>query len=161
VSADSLLIRPAEEADLDAVRALLRETWHQVYDPIIGHDGVNEVTARWHARALLARQLHQPQSSFLVACDGGLLVAHGFAYIREEETLAVSRLYVRPSHQRQGIGRRILAALTARHAEAAALCLFVAAENARGLSFWRGAGFTVIGEGVEEGTRVLHMEKQL
>jgi ribosomal protein S18 acetylase RimI-like enzyme len=161
MSADSLLIRSAEETDLDAVRALLRETWHQVYDPIIGHDSVNEVTARWHARALLAQQLHEPHSSFLVACERDLIVAHGFAHMREEATLVVSRLYVRPSHQRQGIGRRILAALTARHADVATLRLFVAAENVRGVSFWRRAGFTLVDEGVEEGTRVLHMEKQL
>jgi ribosomal protein S18 acetylase RimI-like enzyme len=161
MSAVAIIIRPAAAADLDAVRALLRETWHQVYDPIIGRDSVNEVTSRWHAAALLARQLDQPRSSFLVAHDGALLAAHGFAQMREPATLVVSRLYVRPSHQRQGIGRRLLEALRARHADAATLRLFVAAENARGVAFYRGAGFAVVEEGVEEGARVLHMEKHL
>ncbi len=156
-----LLIRPAAAADLEAVRALLRETWHQVYDPILGSDGVDEICARWHASALLAAQLGEPRSSFLVACDGDLLVAHGFAYLRDAATLVVSRLYVRPSHQRQGIGRRLLAALGARHAEAATLRLFVAAANARGVSFWRREGFTEVSRGAEEGVAVLHMEKRL
>jgi ribosomal protein S18 acetylase RimI-like enzyme len=161
MSGDALLIRSATEADIGNVRALLRETWHQVYDPIIGRDAVDEVSARWHAPALLARQLHKPRSSFLVACDRDHLVAHGFAYMREPMTLVVSRLYVRPSHQRQGIGRRILASLSTRHAEAQTLRLFVAAENARGVSFWRREGFIVVGEGMEEGARVLHMELHL
>ena len=160
MSAGALLIRPAEEADIDAVRALLREAWHQVYDPIIGSASVDDVTSRWHAPEQLASDLRAPHSSFLVAHEGGLLVAHGFAHLREPGTLVVSRLYVRPGHQRRGIGKRLLAALVARHA-AAVLRLFVAAENVRGLSFWRREGFTEVGEAIEEGARVLHMEKRL
>jgi ribosomal protein S18 acetylase RimI-like enzyme len=155
------LIRTAAETDLPAVRALLHETWHQVYDPIIGSERVDDITSRWHAVELLARQLHQPQSSFLVAYESEILVAHGFAYLRAPTTLTVSRLYVLPSHQRQGIGARVLAALCARHAEAMLLRLFVAAENARGVAFYRREGFTVVEEGIEEGALVLYMEKRL
>ncbi|MGH9807976.1 MAG: GNAT family N-acetyltransferase, partial [Terriglobia bacterium] len=82
MSGDALIIRPAIEPDLDAVRALLLTTWHQVYDHIIGPDRVDEVTSRWHATALLAKQLDQPRSSFLVVYDRDLLVAHGFAHMR-------------------------------------------------------------------------------
>jgi GNAT superfamily N-acetyltransferase len=155
------LIRPAVEADLESVRALLRETWHQVYDPILGSDTVDEVTARWHARDLLARQLHQADASFLVACEGGSLIAHGFAYGTEPAVLTVSRLYVRPGRQRRGTGQLLLKALCARHPEAATLRLFVAAQNPAGVAFWRGRGFAAVREGIEEGAAVLHMEKHL
>lgn len=157
----ALRIRPATDADLDAVRALLRETWHQVYDPILGSGAVDEVCARWHAPALLAAQLGEPRSSFLVALDGDRVAAHGFAFLREPATLVVSRLYVRPGHQRQGIGPRLLAALVARHPEATVLRLFVAAENSGGVAFWRREGFVVVADGIEEGARVLHMEKRI
>jgi ribosomal protein S18 acetylase RimI-like enzyme len=156
------VIRPATPVDLDAVCALLRETWHQVYDPIIGENAVDEISARWHAPVLLDHQLRQRHASFIVACAGELVIGHGFAFVRDDPaTLVVSRLYVRPSHQRQGVGRSLLAALCARHKEARTLCLFVAAENRRGLSFYRREGFTVAREGLEEGVRVLHMEKPL
>ena len=157
----AFVIRSATKADIDAVCALLRETWHQVYDPIIGQDAVDDISARWHAPVLLNDQLRQPRSSFIVACAGDLVVGHGFAFVRDPATLVVSRLYVRPSHQRQGVGRRLLAALRARHIDTVTLCLFVAAENRRGLSFYLGEGFTVVREGLEEGVRVLHMEKPL
>jgi ribosomal protein S18 acetylase RimI-like enzyme len=159
--ADSLVIRTAGKADIAAVRALLRETWHQVYDPILGAEAVEEVIARWHAPALLTAQLNAARSSFLVACDGDEVVGHGFGFVREPATLVVSRLYIVPSHQRRGIGRRLMAALAARHREARTLHLFAAAENARGLAFYRALGFTVVSEGVEEGARVLHLEKRL
>jgi GNAT superfamily N-acetyltransferase len=154
------LLRPAVEADLDEVRALLRETWHQVYDPILGRDSVDEVTQRWHARELLARQLGQPDASFLVACEGDVVAAHGFAFVPEPTILAVSRLYVRPSHQQRGIGKILFEALCARHPEPATLRLFVAAQNPVGLAFWHGRGFAVVSDGIEEGARVLYMEKR-
>ena len=157
----ALLVRPATAADLDAVRALLHVTWHQVYDGILGPDSVDEVTARWHAEALLAGQLDAPRSSFLVACDGGLLVGHGFAYMREPATLVISRLYVLPSHQGRGIGLLLLGALQELHPEAGTLRLFTAAENPRAVAFYRREGFAVVEEGIEEGARVLHMEKHL
>ena len=156
-----MVIRPATVADMEGVRMLLGAAWHQVYDPIIGPDAVAEIIARWHAPALLTEQLTQPRSSFLVACEDEVPVGHGFAYMREPDTLVVSRLYVHPSHQRHGVGRRLLDALRARHEEATSLCLFTAAENLLAVSFYRGEGFTVVREGIEEGVRVLHMEKRL
>ncbi|HZT51443.1 MAG TPA: GNAT family N-acetyltransferase [Stellaceae bacterium] len=160
MSGDAVLIRPATAADLDAVRALLLEAWHQVYDPILGPDKVAEVTSRWHARGLLAAQIDQPRASFLVAEAGGILVAHGFAAVEAPDTLVVSRLYVRPGRQRRGIGRRVFAALCARHPDCARLRLFVAAENPIGLAFWRREGFAEVREAIEEGARVLHMERR-
>jgi len=159
--AAALLIRPAGTADLGAVRALLRVTWHQVYDRILDPGRVEEIIGRWHAEALLTSQLDRPRSSFLVACDAGGVVGHGFAYMREPATLVISRLYVLPSHQGRGIGLRLLEALQERHPEAATLHLFTAAENPRAVAFYRREGFTLVEEGVEEGARVLHMEKSL
>jgi GNAT superfamily N-acetyltransferase len=161
MDANALVIRPATQADLDAVRALLRETWHQVYDSILGRDMVDEVTARWHAPALLASQIDAPDASFLVAVADGQIVAHAYAHARDAATLVVSRLYVRPRHQRSGIGTRLFEALLARHPGFATLHLFVAAQNPRGLAFWRRHGFVVVGEAIEEGAKVLHMEKRI
>lgn len=158
---NELRIRPATLADIEAVRTLLRETWHQVYDPILGPESVAEIIARWHAPALLAAQIDQPHASFLVACEGERVVAHAFAYLQPSATLVVSRLYVSPTHQRRGIGQRLLAAVQARHAGAAKLRLFTAAENPRAVAFYRREGFDVVAEAIEEGARVLFMEKRL
>ena len=156
-----LSIRPGTAADLDAVRALLHETWHQVYDAILGPHRVDEVTARWHARPLLAGQLEGPESSFLVACERERVVGHGFAYLRAPATLIISRLYILPGDQGRGIGLRLLGALQERHPAAATLRLFVAAGNPRAVAFYRREGFVVVADGIEEGARVLHMEKYL
>ena len=63
-------VRTAGEADLDAVRALLVDTWHATYDGIYGAERVNEITDDWHSIASLRRCLTRPNSEFLVADDG-------------------------------------------------------------------------------------------
>ena len=63
--------RPGEET---AVSRLLAEVWHATHDTQLGRDKVAEITAKWHAPALLRTQIGDEQKSFLVAeADGGLL----------------------------------------------------------------------------------------
>jgi ribosomal protein S18 acetylase RimI-like enzyme len=75
--------------------------------------------------------------------------------------LFLSRLYVRPSWQRRGVGTRMLGAVVERHPEAARMRLNVESENGKGVAFYRRHGFAVVGERTEEGLRSLQMEKLL
>jgi ribosomal protein S18 acetylase RimI-like enzyme len=156
-----VLIRPATRDDLGAVRSLLVETWHDTYDPLLGRERVTEITNRWHAVEALARQLDAPDSSFLVAERDREAIAHAHAQARDPRILVLGRLYVRPAFQRQGIGGRLLAAVTLRHLQASLIRLTVEADNAKGVAFYRRNGFAVTGEVVENGLRGLRMEKAL
>jgi len=44
-----MFIRTAGERDLEAVRALLVETWHATYDGIYGAEGVAAISDRYDA----------------------------------------------------------------------------------------------------------------
>lgn len=154
-------IRPAGREDLGAVRDLLVETWHDTYDRLIGAKKVAEITDSWHSIEALGRQLDIPGLCFLVAEENGTAVGHVLADPRRPPTLLISRLYVRPSAQRRGIGRRLIAEAVARHPEASELFLEVEAENAKGIGFYRREGFEVVGERVEAGINHLQMRKPL
>jgi ribosomal protein S18 acetylase RimI-like enzyme len=158
----TVTVRAATPADLPAIRAVLVATWHDTYDALIGPAKVSELTERWHRPEILAGQLDLPGSSFLVAEAGAAgIVGHAFGQARRPPVLALARLYVLPSRQRQGIGGRLLAALVARHPEATRVRLTVDAANAKGLAFYRRHGFVAVGEAVEDGVAVLHLEKSL
>jgi ribosomal protein S18 acetylase RimI-like enzyme len=157
----ALRIRPATPADVGAVRRLLVETWHDTYDPLLGRERVTEITNRWHAEDVLAGELDLPDSSFLIAERGGETLGHAFGRARQPPVLVVGRLYVRPAYQRQGIGGRLLAALLERHPETAIVRLTVEAANAKGISFYRRHGFSVVGEVDEDGLPALQMERAL
>ena len=155
-----ITIRQAIASDLDGVRRVLVETWHDTYDALMGAENVTALTDRWHAIDVLASQLNAHNCSFLVAETEGRIVGHAFVSQRPE-VLMLRRIYVLPSHQRLGIGERLLGAALARHPQSTLVRLNVEAENAKGLSFYRRHGFAVVGEAIEEGVKVVAMEKPL
>ena len=65
-----MFVRTASSRDIEAVRALLVETWHDTYDAIYGPDKVTAITDDWHSIASLEARLVRPNSEFLVADDG-------------------------------------------------------------------------------------------
>jgi ribosomal protein S18 acetylase RimI-like enzyme len=154
-------IRDARAQDLEGMRQLLAETWHDTFDDILGHDEVVAITRRWHAIEALRQQLGAPGTSFLVAVRGETLVGHAAAQARQPPVLILSRLYVLPSCQRQGIGTALLNAAIRRHPSSTTLRLLVEAANTKGLSFYRRHGFAVHGEEIEGGLKALRMEKAL
>ena len=155
------VIRAATPDDIAAIRALLVETWHHTYDAILGADFVTDATDRWHAPDILAAQAASPEAAFLVAAQNCMLTGHAYAHPLADGTLRLSRLYVRPAAQRNGVGEALLAAALARFPAASRVSLEVEARNAKGIAFYARHGFTVIGEIAEEGSRPLLMAKAL
>jgi ribosomal protein S18 acetylase RimI-like enzyme len=154
-------IRSARPHDIAGVRALLAETWHDTYDSLIGAYKVTEITNSWHAADKLTQQLTVPDTSFLVAEDDGAIVGHVFANAQRPPVLTVARLYVAPTRQREGIGKRMLDAVVTRHAACDVIRLVVEAENAKGIAFYEREGFQPVGEATVEGIKHLRMERPL
>jgi ribosomal protein S18 acetylase RimI-like enzyme len=96
-----------------------------------------------------------------LADESGVIVGHIFAHQRRAPALTIARLYVLPSHQRRGIGERLIEAAIARHPACKVIRLDVEADNEKGLAFYRKQGFAVAGEKIEEGIRHLAMERRL
>ena len=142
------LIRACIEADLPAVRTLLRATWHATYDAIYGPEKVQEISDRWHGLAALRRGLAIPRSAFLVAEDDRRIVATSLAFTGPDgQCIRLSRLYVHPSSQRRGFGRALLAASIEGFPAARSIELEVEPENLQAITFYRSVGFSVTGEG--------------
>ena len=118
-----IVVEPAREADLPAVRALLEATWHDTYDPPIGAERVTEITRTWHSVKTLSRQLAMEDTAFLVARDGDAIVGHLFADFRHKPVLILRRVYVLPARQREGIGTTLVAAAIAAFPRAEAMRL--------------------------------------
>ena len=155
------LIRHAVPREAEDTRRVLVETWHDTYDPLVGWEKVVEITSQWHAVKVLTEQIGSPDASFLVAEHSGRLIGHAFARMPQPGTLFLSRLYVLPAWQRQGLGTRMVGAVLEQYPGAARMRLNVEAENLKGVAFYRRHGFTVVGERKESGLRSLQMEKLL
>lgn len=155
-----VLVRPATADDLPLVRALLVETWHDTYDDVLGKARVAEITNAWHSVEALKRQLDLTHASFLVAENAGTIVGHILTNATPP-LLIISRLYVLPRRQREGIGAALLSAASARHEDCDTIRLEVAAENPKGIAFYRREGFRPVGEKTDDGLHHIVMEKRL
>lgn len=153
-----IMIRPATSDDIGEVRNLLVATWHDTYDSLLGVERVTETTNRWHALEVLATQAARPNASFLVASQNGKVVGHAFAVEQDGDVLLLSRLYILPTRQRQGIGEGLLRAALRRHPGTKRVQIVVEARNTKALAFYGRHGFVVTGEVEEEEPRPLRME---
>lgn len=160
-------MRTASERDLEAVKALLAETWHATYDAIYGAERVNAITAEWHSMASLKARLTRPNSEFLVADDGKTIAGMAFAVAAgDSKVVMLHQLYVLPAFQHAGIGRMLLAEIEDSFPEAHTLRLEVEGANAPAIRFYKANGFTETGQSSDcgapdSGIPALLFEKRL
>lgn len=142
-----MFVRTAGSADLNAIRALLGETWHATYDAIYGADRVADIHKRWHSKAELASRLEKPETEFLVADDGTAIAGMAFAsYDAETRKVTLHQLYVRPAMQGHGVGGLLLDEIEGCFPGAETVRLEVDAANMRAVAFYIGQGFSKVGE---------------
>lgn len=137
-----MFVRTAGERDLEAIRALLVETWHATYDDIYGAAKVTEITDDWHSIAALRRRLTRPNSEFLAADDGKRIA--GMAYAEADETggtVTLRQLYILPAFQGRGIGSMLLDEVIESFSEAKLLRLEVEEANEKAIAFYIAQGF--------------------
>jgi ribosomal protein S18 acetylase RimI-like enzyme len=141
-----MFVRTASERDLEAVRALLVETWHATYDAIYGAERVTEITNDWHSLPSLKARLTRPNSEFLVADDGKQIGGMSYAEVDETgKTVMLKQLYVLPSLQGRGIGGMLLDEVFESFSEAKLIRLEVEDQNAKAIAFYAANGFRQVG----------------
>jgi ribosomal protein S18 acetylase RimI-like enzyme len=148
-------VRTASARDLDRIHALLVETWHATYDPLYGADKVEALIGRMLTPASLKQRLEKKDSEFVVADDGKQLGGIGYAALSDEtaKLALLHMLYVRPSAQRQGVGRDIFAELETCFPDADRMRLDVEPENLAAIAFYKGLGFDEIGRNENAGPK--------
>ena len=100
---------------------------------------------------------------FVVGLSGDRLVATGAFLPGEDDTVVVRRLRVDPAYQRQGYGKRILAALETRAEEAGYDAVHVdeTGTNMIAQSFLETRGYEVVDRALHLGTELLSYRKPL
>lgn len=141
-----MFIRTASERDLQAVRALLVETWHATYDDIYGAERVTDITDDWHSLESLRQQQQRPNAEFLVADDGSQLGGMAYAVSDAKGTTVLLRqLYVRPAFQGRGIGGMLLDEIIESFPDATVFRLEVEEANRKAIGFYAAQGFEQTG----------------
>lgn len=159
-------IRSVTEFDLEAIRALLKRTWHATYDDIYGVDRVDAITDDWHSIDALRTQLDKPYSEFVMADDGVRVLGVAFASMVEDGISQLHQLYIDPEAQNRGTGTALLLEVENAFPSASTLRLEVEAANSRAIAFYTKRGFHEVGRtnhasSRQSGTTALIMAKAL
>ncbi|TMT87702.1 GNAT family N-acetyltransferase [Haloterrigena sp. H1] len=162
------VVRQATVDDIWAVHEIARESWHAVYDDILGFDTVDDVVDDWYAigdlEAAITNTGCRDDAAFLVAETEGDAAAaaadgagcwsapelDGFAHVvpwPEDTAVAfLACLYVRPTVWNEGTGTALLEAIeTGVAASFDRGRLAVLADNEIGISFSESRGFDRVG----------------
>jgi ribosomal protein S18 acetylase RimI-like enzyme len=142
-------IERAAMQDVLSIKDLLRETWHDTYASLLPKTAIESITSQWHAPALLAEQIQSPDIYFAITRDGGVVVGVITARL-QDDAIVVARLYVRPQHQRRGIGRALLESSYRVFSDAHSVRLTVEADNRKGVAFYTKQGFREVARSSEE-----------
>ncbi|MGI9481682.1 MAG: GNAT family N-acetyltransferase [Hyphomicrobiales bacterium] len=161
----NITIRRAGRADAPAVHRLLVETWHDTYDGQMGPEDVTKITDAWHTVEKLTAQMETDGHLFLIAEMDGVLAGHVYALEETLSALNLSRLYVLPAAQGQGMGRALLRELEKHFEGAQTIRLEVHQEQHQAHRFYEASGFQIIGKtahcGGDSDVPALIMEKKL
>lgn len=149
-------LRPATVADVGAIAAVARESWHAAYGDFLSTVTIDEIIDSWYHPRELRDQLDE--GAFVVAVDNEgedeELVAFAHAVIGGDGTRpTLARLYAREAYWGSGVGTRLLNRVVAEldtdpsHDH---LSVIVFATNTIGRGFYESRGFEVVGRRTEE-----------
>jgi len=159
-------IEHANVKDVLEIKQVLSETWRATYNSFLSQATINKVTSVWHNPDQLAAEIQNPNIYFGVAKsrDGTII---GLTTVRKisDDTVVLSRLYILPQYQRQGIGRQLLQAGITAFPTIRTIRLEVEENNQSAYTFYHNHGFreTESKEERVEGEviKVKVMEKQI
>lgn len=161
-------VRTAGPQDVEALRVLLSETFHATYDALYGEAKVRELVDAWHSLPALKARIGKKGGEFLVADDGKQLGGMAYAAMSTKmaKTAFLHQLYVRPSCQRQGIGRDLFSELETCFPDAEIMRLEVEPLNEAAIAFYTAHGFIEVDRttscgGPDSGLPAIIMEKAL
>ncbi|MDF3077978.1 MAG: family N-acetyltransferase [Sphingobacteriaceae bacterium] len=103
-----MLIRPATDQDIPVISRLANEIWWPTYGSFISHEQISFMLENMYSEEALRRQMKEEGISFLMAEREGEPVAFAGFSETEPEVFKLHKLYILPSEQGKGTGKRLI-----------------------------------------------------
>jgi ribosomal protein S18 acetylase RimI-like enzyme len=160
-----ITIRKISVDEISRAKRLLSETWTATYGSYLKPETIEQVTNTWHSIENLTNQAQDKDAYFAVAKnEDDKIVGICTAKKLDEQKVYIARIYVLPSCQGQGVGRKLLYAIFDYFPQVSVFHLEVEKFNANAIGFYEKYQFKVIGERVDkvngEKLQTVAMEKQ-
>ena len=131
-----------EEVDVNEIQTFLKACWLDSYTGILPDSAISKVIDRWQSKDAIIRAVQNARLFYAGWKEQGKLLRLVSAGKIDEETIKIYQLYVLPSHQRKGIGTKLMDAATRFFRNSKKIVLEVEEGNEKGLAFYRKYGFS-------------------
>jgi ribosomal protein S18 acetylase RimI-like enzyme len=137
------MIAVATPSEIAAVATLAHLIWREHYVPIIGKEQVDYMLEIFQSAPAISAQIANGYEYYLV-CEQGVNVGY-FALVlsSEDASMLLSKIYILPSCQGQGLGKQVLA-FAESECQAKKICtleLSVNRHNVNSIAFYTRMGF--------------------
>lgn len=99
-------------SDVPHIINLAHTTWQHTYSRIISQEQIDFMLAKFYNENLIQSQLADPAHFFLLARESDILYGYSHCY-EEKDYIKLSKLYIDPTAQGKGVGKRLLEAIEA------------------------------------------------
>lgn len=145
-------VRRCRLRDIPSLRHLLKTSFHEAHDHILGPSLANRVGGRLYSglnlAAAIALSSRRPRTwRMILAAQDNVALGAAMAQLDSEESeIILYTLYVHPQWHRRGVGSALLRAVVASFPGTRAIRLKVLKENAAALAWYKAKGFEIYGE---------------
>jgi ribosomal protein S18 acetylase RimI-like enzyme len=101
-------VRLAVTQDAVAIGNVAQRTWNDTYAGIILPENQERLLGQWYAPAALEKAIKRSESWLYVAVAQGEVIGFAQFIMRDKGRGELTRIYVLPEWQRQGVGSRLL-----------------------------------------------------
>lgn len=137
------MIRPMTYKDFKHVQQIVHVTWGETYDNILS--GEHQTRFLNHSYSDMMLIMRMERSFVLIAeCDGVPVGFANFTKIDEDGDAELTAMYILPTHQQSGYGKRLFQATLSVLADASQLYVYVDKRNVNGRAFYEKQGFKLL-----------------
>jgi ribosomal protein S18 acetylase RimI-like enzyme len=151
-----LVIRRAEARDAEGIARVCAAGWRDTYRGIKEPEQIEAVIAEYYTPERIRREIDTPEGwdGWMVAVEDDTVIGAGGGGMTEPGVGEILVLYLDPTRRGEGIGTRLLHAITEQQRAQGAREQWVSVEpqNTKGLPFYCARGFDVRGQRPEWGT---------
>lgn len=133
-------VRKATRKDILGIQQVAHVTWHDTYEHIMRPDTRAHVLAEFYSEESLALSLERQEAVFLVAEEQGRIVGFVQALPRPHSGYEITRTYILPQYQRQGVGSKLHSELVKQLPDQS-LWAIVHRDNHAAIAFYHTHGF--------------------
>ena len=137
------MIRPMTSNDIEHVQQIARVTWRETYDNILPE----ELQIRFldHSYSDMMLMMRMERTDVLIAeCDGVPVGFANFTKVDEDGDAELTAMYILPTHQQAGYGKRLFHRALSILAHASQVYVYVDGRNTNGRAFYEKQGFQLL-----------------